>query len=75
MRDRVRFADQKTLHLIAGFASQERQLLFGFDAFAKDRQPEAMPERHDCARDVGGLGVGIQVGDEGTVDLDLVEGE
>jgi hypothetical protein len=71
----VRFADQKTLHLIAGFAPQERQLLFGFDAFAQDRQPEAVPEGHDCARDVGGLRIGIQVGDEGAVDLDLVEGE
>ena len=52
MLDHVRFADEKTLHLIARFAAQKRELLFGFHPFAEDWKAETVSERDDGASNV-----------------------
>ena len=52
MLDRLRFADKKTLHLIARFAAQKRELLFGFHPFAEDWQAKTVSERNDGASNI-----------------------
>ena len=48
---RIGIAQEKALDLIARLAAQESELLFGFDTFGQNRQPEAVPKRDDGARD------------------------
>src|SRR5215212_1127791 len=73
VRDRHRFAEEITLHRIAAFVRQKRQLLLGFHTLGDDRHVEAMAETNDGPDDRGRLRVASDVDDEGAVDLDLVE--
>ena len=48
LRNRRRTADQEAMDLIAFFAREEGELLFGLDAFNDDRQIEPAAEPNDA---------------------------
>src|SRR5262249_3291135 len=73
MLDRLRAADEIALHLVAGFGRQERELRLGLDALRHHRQLEAAAQTDDRADDRRRLRIVLEIGDEGLVDLDLVE--
>ncbi len=50
-------------------------MLLRLDAFGHDAHVEVAGEREDRLHDSGGLVVAQDIGDEGAVDLQLVEGE
>ena len=68
-------ADQITLDLVAGLLREEVELALGFHALGNDRKMEP-PSQPDHGTDDGGrLWIGLDVRDELSVDLDLVERE
>src|SRR5579885_2918712 len=73
--DRQRPADEIALDLAALLAGEEFELLLGLDAFRHHWQIEPAAERDDGANDGDRLLAVREVGDEGLVDLDLVEGK
>ena len=74
MRDRLRPADQIALKL-ALFPHEECPLLLGLDALRNDRQRERAPKSQNGVDDGASLKAAANPGDEGLVDLDLVEGK
>jgi hypothetical protein len=72
MRDRFRPADQIALNLTP-FPRKECPLLLGLDALRDDRQRERAPKPQNGVDDGAGLKAVADPGDEGLVDLDLVE--
>ena len=73
--NRERPASQIALHFVAAFLEQDVVLRFGFDAFGQDRNVETAAEADDRVNDRDRLLIGTEIGDEGAVDLDLVERE
>jgi hypothetical protein len=63
------------LGLVAAFRAQEVRLGLGFHAFGVGRNAEARAEAYDRADDRCSVGAAAEIGHEGAVDLDLVEGE
>src|ERR1035437_7058221 len=72
MTDRHWPADQIPLNFASLFR-QEGELFFGLDAFGNNRQREGTTQSQNGVDDRGGLEIIPDFGDEGLVDLDLVE--
>ena len=70
-----RFAEEESLHLHAAFGAQDFKLFLGLDPFAGGDHAQAGTEPHDGADNCHAVVVFAEFADEGTVDLDLVEGE
>lgn len=73
--DRVRTADEISLHFVAGFLRQEIQLCFGLHALGNYRHLEAAPKTDHGANDGRRLRISIEVDDEGAIDFDFVKWE
>ncbi len=74
LRDRRRATEQITLHFVAGLALQKSEFVAGFDAFGKNRKPEAAAEGPSTARTmVAACSLEMDRGDERAINLDLVE--
>ena len=73
--DRERTAGQIALHFAAAFAREKCVLGLRLDAFGQDRNAETAAETNDGTNDRGRLMIAPQVGNEGAVDLYLVERE
>ena len=68
-----RLAEVEPLHHVTVVALQVRQLIFRFDAFGDDFQPQPMRKANDSARD-GSFAPGYVDGiDEGSIDLQHVD--
>jgi hypothetical protein len=65
--------EKETLHLVAAFRAQQRQLLGGLDAFRGRRYSETPAESGNGAHDRHRFAAGRKLADKGPVDLDLVE--
>ena len=65
--------EKETLHLVAAFRAQQRQLLGGLDAFRGRRYSETPAESGNGAHDRHQFAAGRKLADKGPVDLDLVE--
>src|SRR6185437_16565528 len=75
VRDRLRPADEIALDLVTRFAGEKLELFGGLHALRHHRQIEPAPESDHRAHDGDGLLAVRKIGDEGPVDLDLVEWE
>ena len=73
IRSDHRPAEQVALHFIAPRLAQEVELLGGLDAFGHHAQVQLVAERDDRLHDHGVVGIGGQIDDERTVDLELVD--
>ncbi len=70
-----RFTEEKTLHFGALERLEEPCLIFGFDTFGDDVQPEALRHGDYCRGDCRVVGIDGDVAHEGLVDLEGVDGE
>ncbi len=68
-------AQQESLGRITTLGFEERQLLFGFDSFRDGFQLEMMSHGNDGGDQPARAGLAGQIGDEGTIDLDRVQGK
>src|ERR1700683_4122375 len=75
MGNRERSPDEISLDFVAALLREERKLILRLDAFGEDRQFQSAGKSDHGADDCRGLRVGSDVGNEGLIDLDLVEGK
>jgi hypothetical protein len=73
--NRKRTACQIALNLVASFLQEERALGLLLDAFGEHRNFEAVRQPDDRADNRRGMMIVLEVGNEGTIDLDFVEGK
>ena len=67
-------AEPKALHLVTSVGVEELELLVGLDAFGHHHQVEAVGEGDDRAHDRSAVRLAVDALDEGSVDLDGVDG-
>src|SRR4029079_3563252 len=72
---RQREAARVALKLVAGFAGEGRELPRALCALGQHRELKTARKPDHRADDGGGLAVLPEIGDEGLIDLDLVEWE
>src|ERR1051326_2739023 len=71
--DRLR--EEEALHHVAPVAAKEHGLFFHLDAFRDDFEAEGVGHGDDGGDDGGAVRVGVDVADEGLVDLERVDRE
>src|SRR6185369_10227586 len=73
LRGRQRAAEQEALELVAAMRAQQIELGVCLDAFGDDVDAEAVRQRDRRNGDCRVVGVAPDIGDEGAVDLQVVD--
>ena len=63
----------QALHAVATLGIEEVKLVLIFDALGDDAEPEASAQQDHSPDDQFGFAVSAEAGDEGTIDLQLVD--
>src|SRR5213080_508234 len=72
---RQRLADPESLEAMAAVHIEKFQLRLGADTLGYDAQAQSAGERNDRLGDGGVARIGLEVGDEGNVDLQGIDRE
>src|SRR5215471_10507024 len=69
------FGEQVALPELASQITQDEHLLSRFDSLSDDLQSQITSERDDRSDDFEFLRIGLNLADEGTVDLERIKGQ